>query len=97
MSTANEIERTPICPACGSFKLAKNGKTPAGLQKFRCLDGRNIGCHRQFVAGSDHAVNPVIRSIVVKLLAGKVKPGTIHKAVPGISPRWIYELKRRIR
>ncbi len=26
-------ERTPICPACGSSKLAKNGRTPAQVCK----------------------------------------------------------------
>ena len=97
MSTINEINLTPICPACGSSRLAKNGRTTAGLQRFKCLDGLDKGCHRQFVTGSDHTVNPGIKSIVMKLLAEKVKSGTIHRSVPGISLRWICELKRRIR
>ena len=98
MCTANEknIRFTVplLCPDCGSSELSKNGKTPAGQQRMKCLDGRGVGCHRQFVAGSDCMVHPLIKHIVKNLLAEKIKPSTIHGAVPGISIRWIYEMRR---
>jgi transposase-like protein len=101
MSTThgNDIEVTAalLCPDCGSSELAKNGKTSAGLQKMKCLDGRNKGCRRQFVVGSDYMVHPLIKHIVKNLLAGEIKPKAIHQAVPWISIRWIYELRRKAR
>lgn len=80
------------CPKCGGFGLGKYGKTPASLQKYRCLKS---GCGRQFVAGSDHLIDPEKKKIVIALLAQGTPPKKIEKAVPGISLRWIYELRRR--
>ena len=85
------------CPSCGGTKLARYGKTAAGLQKYRCLDGSGIGCRRQFVAGSDHLIDPDKKKIILALLAQDTPPKKIKAAVPGISLRWIYELKRRAR
>jgi transposase-like protein len=100
MRTANEknirVTVPLLCPDCGSSELAKNGKTPDGLQKFVCLDGRGAGCDRQFTPGSDHMVAPLIKHIVKNLLEEKIKPSMIHRAVPGISIRWIYETRRRM-
>jgi transposase-like protein len=33
----------PCCPHCGSSHVSKNGKTPAGYQRFMCVD-----CHKTF-------------------------------------------------
>ncbi len=82
------------CPDCDSVRLSRYGKTHAGLQKYRCLE---LGCRRQFVAGSDHAVDPETRARVEKLLAAGVKPPQIAQAETGISLRWIYELRRKMR
>ena len=30
----------PCCPHCGSSHVSKNGKTPAGYQRFMCVDCR---------------------------------------------------------
>jgi len=84
------------CPDCGGGKLARYGKTTANLQKYRCLDEYGTGCSRQFVAGSNHLISASTRETVLRLLAENIPPGVIKKAIPGISLRWIYELRRRI-
>ena len=89
------IENNIRCPACGNpIWLMKYGKTKAGLQKYRCLEP---SCRRQFVAGSDHALDPGTRARVEKLLAADVKPKQIAQAESGISLRWIYALKRKMK
>ena len=81
-----------ICPDCKGTKLSKYGKTPAGLQKYRCL---NQECCRQFVFGSDHLIDAEKKKMVIALLAEGTPPKKIEKAIPGISLRWIYEFRRR--
>lgn len=83
------------CPDCKGTRLQRYGKTAAGLQKYRCLDGRGIGCRRQFVAGSDRLIDPDERKVLDALLAADTPAKKIKAALPGISLRWIYELKRR--
>lgn len=81
------------CPTCGSLRLMKYGKTEAGKQKYRCPVA---GCGRQFVAGSDHLLDPETKSRVEKLLAAGVHPAQISQAENGISLRWIYQLRRKM-
>lgn len=81
------------CPACKGNQLEKYGKTKAGLQKYRCLNPR---CRRQFVAGSAHRIDPEIKTMVEGLLRGGTHPRVIAQAVPNISLRWIYDLRKRI-
>lgn len=85
------------CPDCGGSKLQRYGTTKAGRQKYRCRDERGAGCRRQFVAGSLHLIDPEKKKIAQALLAQGIKPKKIHVAVPEISRRWLYELKRRSR
>ena len=80
------------CPQCRGSKLSRYGKTAAGRQKYRCL---NPACRRQFVYGSDHLLDPETKKIVMNLLSAGVEPVQIHRAVPEVSLRWIYELRRR--
>lgn len=40
------------CPDCKSMSIAKNGYSPAGKQKYKCMN-----CHKQFVE------NPISRMI----------------------------------
>ncbi len=87
---------TVTCPSCNGAKLAKNGKTSEGLQQYLCLDGRGVGCRRQFIAGAHH-INSDTKEIVRLLLLEKVKPRTIKKALPGISLSSIYRLKQELR
>jgi len=81
------------CPTCGRDRLTRYGRTKAGLQKYRCL---SASCGRQFVAGSEHRVDPEQKRVALGLLSNGVPPKTIAKAMPGISRRWLYELRRRI-
>lgn len=92
------------CPECGGKKLARYGKTAAGLQKYLCLtlsrrtaDGKPFECRRQFVAGSTHMIDPDKKRIARELLAQGIPPKKIKAAVPEISLRWLYELRRRAR
>ena len=85
------------CPDCKGTKLMRYGKTKAGLQKYRCLDEKGVGCRRQFVAGSGHLIDPGKKKIVMDLLAQGIRPKKIMAAVPGISKRWIYELRRKVK
>lgn len=80
------------CPQCHGIKLSRYGKTAAGRQKYRCL---NPACRRQFVPFSDHFLDPETKKIVLSLLSAGVEPVQIHRAVPEVSLRWIYELRRR--
>ena len=80
------------CPDCRGDRLIKYGKTKRGLQKYRCLD---VKCRRQFVAGSEHTLDPLTKEAAMKLIKSRVPPGTIAQALPDISLRWINELKRR--
>ena len=82
------------CPECGGTRLTKYGKTLAGRQKYKCSSPI---CRHQFVAGSDHLVNPDIKDRVIKLLTANVHPTQIAKAEQGISLRWLYELRRRMK
>jgi transposase-like protein len=78
------------------------GKTAAGRQKYLCrslsrktADGRPFECRRQFVAGSEHRIDPAKKQIARDLLAQGVSPKKIKAAVPEISVRWLYELRKR--
>ncbi len=82
------------CPDCKDTRVVKYGKTAAGLQKYRCV---YPGCRRQFVAGSDHMIDPETKYRVEKLLYADVHPTQIAKAETGISLRWIYELRKRMK
>jgi transposase-like protein len=82
------------CPACKGNELQRYGKTKAGLQKYRCLAPR---CRRQFVAGSTHLIDPEKKKIVQDLLGQGIPPKKIKAAVPEISVRWLYELRRKVR
>jgi transposase-like protein len=81
------------CPKCDGNRLEKYGRTKAGHQKLRCLE---TTCGRQFVVGSSHLIAPETKALVERLLLAKIPPPHIKKAVPGISLRWIYELRRRM-
>jgi len=83
-----------VCPSCKCADLAKYGKTKAGLQKYRC---RRELCGRQFVAGSTHLIDPKVKTMVLNMIAVGVSTKKISQAVPGLSRRWIQELKRRKR
>ena len=92
------------CPECGGAKLARYGKTAAGLQKYLCrslsrktADGKHFECRRQFVAGSTRLIDPDRKRIALELLAQKVDPVKIKAAVPEISLRWLYKLRKRSR
>lgn len=78
------------CPSCGSDRLSCWGKGASGRQKYRCLD-----CGRQFVAGSDHLLDPAKKESALKLIAEGVPTKKIAAAL-GISRRWTDELKRRM-
>ena len=86
------MEKEIICPDCGSARLEKYGKTPAGLQKYRC---QLPHCRRQFTPGSDHLIDAYKKNIVLKLLEQQMPAAKIIKVVAGVSLRWVYELKRR--
>jgi hypothetical protein len=49
------------------------------------------------VPGSDHLLDPDKKAIVLSLLAAGVEPNKIREAIPEISIRWIYELRKRVR
>jgi transposase-like protein len=82
------------CPACKGDRLEKYGNTKAGLQKYRCLDPK---CRRQFVPGASHLVDKNTKQAVTELLKANVKPNIIAKATPGVSRRWIYDLRKRMK
>ena len=88
------------CPECGGQRVAKYGRTRSGLQKYRCLSqdcpGRGPSGGRQWVAGTDHPIDPEKKRIVLGFLAQGTHPRQIAAVVDGISLRWIYELKRRM-
>jgi len=82
------------CPECSGTRLARYGKTLAGKQKYKCGDPK---CRHQFVADSDHLIDPTVKDRVIKLLSANVHPTQIAEAETGISLRWIYELRRRMK
>lgn len=92
MAQANNQAEGIRCPKCGSSRLARYGMTPAGKQKYRCLE-----CRRQFVTGTDHLLGPEKKTVVMRLLEADVEPTKIREAIPDISLRWIYELRRRLK
>ena len=92
MTQANDTAKSIRCPQCNSSRLARYGVTPAGKQKYRCLE-----CRRQFVAGSDHLLDPEKKAVVMRLLEAGVEPARIREAIPEISLRWLYELRKRLR
>lgn len=81
------------CPECKGTRLQRYGKTAAGLQKYRCLES---GCGRQFVAGSDHLIDPEKKKIIDALLAIDTPLKKVKVAFPEVSLRWLYELRRKV-
>lgn len=73
------------CPSCTGTKLQRYGKTAAGLQKYKCLDGLGVGCKRQFVTGSDRRIDKTTRETVLPFLSENVKVKSIKVAAPRIS------------
>ncbi len=85
------MEKPLACPKCHSTSLLKWGLGASGRQKYRCAL-----CRRQFVAGSDHFLEPETKAIVTRLLLAGVAPKQVKEAVPNISLRWIYYLKKQV-
>lgn len=85
------MEKPLACPKCQGTSLLKWGTGAAGRQKYRCAM-----CGRQFVAGSDHLLDPEKKAVVMRLLEADVEPTKIREAIPDISLRWLYELRRRM-
>ncbi|MGA2332593.1 MAG: hypothetical protein ABSG75_12610 [Syntrophales bacterium] len=87
------------CPSCHGTSLVKHGKSPGTCrQKYRCL---NPGCRRQFVAGSDHLVDPEVKARVIEQLVKGIPPKKIaqdvsHEGLSQISMRWVYGLRTKI-
>jgi len=86
-----EATTTPACPGCSGTSCLRWGRGAAGRQKYRCR-----GCGRQFVEGSDHLIDPETKAIVTRLLLAGVAPKQVKEAVPNISLRWIYYLKKQV-
>jgi transposase-like protein len=84
------------CPSCKGSRVINYGHTSAGRQKLRCTAP---GCRRQFVAGSNHLVDPKIKVLVEGLLSEDVPPKKIAAAMPPgkISLRWIYSLRGKLK
>ncbi|HOS78153.1 MAG TPA: hypothetical protein PL061_12875 [Syntrophales bacterium] len=86
------MEKPLACPKCHSTSLLKWGLGASGRQKYRCAL-----CRRQFVAGSDHFLEPEKKAVVMRLIEAGVEPAKIREAIPDISLRWVYELRRRLK
>jgi IS30 family transposase len=91
------------CPSCHGINLVKNGKSPGTCrQKYLCL---NPGCRRQFTAGSNHLIDPKIKTLIIEQLARGMAPIKIVQYLSyggkdgrsQISIRWIYELRRKMK
>ena len=72
--------------------MVRNGRTKRGAQLYRCRE-----CRRQFVQSPLRSLIPAeIWKIVDGLLLCDVQVRIIAK-VTGISSRWIYERRKRLR
>jgi transposase-like protein len=90
----NDDLNAAICPECNGRRLVRYGRTKAGLQKYRCLD---VECHRQFVSGSKHRIDPDRKQIALNMLAENVPLRTVSRIMPDISRRYLSELRRRMK
>ena len=78
------------CPNCESSDLAKHGKD-AGRQKFRCRV-----CGRQFLGESKFRLDSKTRNVINNLLMAGVSPNIIVLAIPEVSLRYVYKLRKKI-
>jgi transposase-like protein len=84
-----------ICPHChtGGNNITKHGKTRDGRQKYRCHT-----CRKQFLFYlRRQPIDEKTRRVIGHLLREEVSPAIIARAIPDVSRRWIYELRKRMR
>lgn len=74
------------------MRVARNGKAPDGRQKYKCLAGQ---CGRQFIPGV-RRVRGESKAIAARLLLSGVSAAVIHSAMPELSLRAIYRLRRSL-
>lgn len=79
------------CPNCESADFAKHGKDASGKQKFRCR-----ACGRQFLGGSKFRLDSKTKNIINNLLLAGVHPQKIVLAIPEVSLRWVYRLRKNM-
>jgi len=74
----------PLCPACDSTRIVKNGKIHNGKQNFKCRD-----CGRQFVQDPQNKkIDEATKTLIDKLLLEKI-PLTGIARVAGVSEPWL--------
>ena len=84
-----------VCPKCRSHWWTYYGKTPDGRQKFKC---KEPDCRHSFTAEPrGRRVDDKTKRVVMRMLAERIPPRKIIKFVSGITIRWIYSLKRRVK
>ena len=72
------------CPACGSTRFKKNGRTNNGKQKHQCK-----ACPRQFVQYSEqHLISGETRALIERLLRERISLRGICRAV-GVGLKWL--------
>jgi len=79
------------CPRCGNERITKHGQAASGKQKYRCP-----ACPCQFVVNPKRVIDDKTRRVVTAFLIEGVKPSIIARAIPEVSLRWIYTLKKRL-
>ncbi|MBN1545724.1 MAG: IS1 family transposase [Syntrophaceae bacterium] len=97
------------CPKCGGRKLEKYGKTKVGKQKYRCLRCRRqfvpgsahlLDPEIKRIVEKSLAENirpKKVFNLVTAILAGRETRKEIPQVERGISLRWIYALRRRLK
>ena len=72
------------CPACGSTRFKKNGRTHNGKQKYHCK-----ACPRQFVPCAEpYRISEETRGLIERLLRERLSLRGICRAV-GVGLKWL--------
>ena len=74
----------PVCPACDSTHIVKNGKIHNGKQNYKCRT-----CGRQFVQDPQNKIiDLATKTLIDKLLLEKIPLAGIAR-VTGVSEPWL--------
>jgi len=76
------------CPNCEGTDVIKNGQTRHKKQNLKCKT-----CHRQFTLTSEQGVLPVVKEIIIRLLAENVPVAVIARATK-VSKKRVYDYRK---
>ena len=90
--SSDVIQQSVTCNRCGGGAVAKDGKTSAGNQRYRCKS-----CGKIIVLDPGGRINPVAKDLADGLLRQGVAVPILAKAFTKYaSRRWLYRRRNEL-